>query len=380
MVRRPRLVLPDKLFQRRRGALGSRGHVEDGTRSKRVLFLLARRERRGGGLGVCLNSEHEEKGFERALPIIAEAIAAGRLAGWVGARCKAEKVETLQTEQPPVEWAKVAAEVRRLALVAAPDCELEIIAAAGRFRQPAWLLDLFVKFAREQQRRWERAPRFMSWVSTPDGKRVLQCNVVLSGGSPLTRRLNTDDREVEGPRRLRLLLWHAIEKGQLPGGFKHEAWHLYGGGIPEKTKCLLRWLRSLPWEQYELHREPAAEKLGHHAPTIDWLTDHEEARRQDTVRRARCDATFRFQGRKTGEKLTPKSRSWQFSRVGTMLHVHSKGQPIYGRVTIDRLTLDWLLPVQNRAAGEAHLKPVVDARKSVKKAADDWRKCSIGSI
>ena len=35
--------------------------------------------------------------------------------------------------------------------------------------------------------------------------------------------------------------------------------------------------------------------------------------------------------------------------------------------------------MQNRTAGEAHVKPAVDARKSVKKAADDWRKCSIGS-
>jgi hypothetical protein len=26
-----------------------------------------------------------------------------------------------------------------------------------------------------------------------------------------------------------------------------------------------------------------------------------------------------------------------------------------------------------------HVKPAVDARESVKKAADDWRKCSIGS-
>jgi hypothetical protein len=61
------------------------------------------------------------------------------------------------------------------------------------------------------------------------------------------------------------------------------------------------------------------------------------------------------------------------------LQVHSKGHPIYGRVIIDRLMLDWPLPVQNRTAGEAHVKPAVDARKSVKKAADDWRKCSIGS-
>jgi hypothetical protein len=41
----------------------------------------------------------------------------------------------------------------------------------------------------------------------------------------------------------------------LPGGFKHEAWHLYGGKIPEKTNALLRRLRALSWRQYELKRE-----------------------------------------------------------------------------------------------------------------------------
>jgi hypothetical protein len=219
----------------------------------------------------------------------------------------------------------------------------------------------------------------MIWVRAAGGQWILNSNVVLSGGSPLNRRLNTDDGEVEAPRRLRLLLWHAIAKGLLPGGFKHAAWLLYGGKIPEETKGLLRRLSALPWRQYELQRELMAERLGYCASTLDWLTNHEEDRRHDPERRAKCDATLRSSGRKTGKKQTPKSRSWQFSRVGMMLHVHSKGHPIYGRVIIDRLTLDWPLPVQNRTAGEAHVKPAVDARKSVKKAADDWRKCSIGS-
>jgi hypothetical protein len=378
MVRKPGTVLSDRLFQRRLG-LGSRRHVEGGTRSERVLFLYGRREGRGGGLCVCLNCDDEEKGLERALPIIAEAIAAGRLPAWMTGRCSAGKVETLRTDLPRVHWAKVAAEVRRLAVLAPADCEVEIIAAAVRLRQAPWLLDLFVKFARDQRRRWERAPRFMTWGSAPGGRRVLGSKVDLSGRSPLTRRLNTDDREVAA-QRLRLLLWHAIANGQLPGGFKHEAWHLYGGKIPEKTNALLRRLSALPWRQYELQRELMAERLGYCASTLDWLTNHEEDRRQDPERRAKCDATLRSQERsKVGGKQTPKSRSWQFSRVGTMLHVHSKGHPIYGRVIIDRLTLDWPLPVQNRTAGEAHVKPAVDARQSVKKAADDWRKCAIGS-
>jgi hypothetical protein len=75
--------------------------VEGGTWSERVLFLLDRREGRGGGLCVCLNSEDEEKDLERVLPIISDAVAAGRLAGWFAARCEG-KVETLRTQQPRV--------------------------------------------------------------------------------------------------------------------------------------------------------------------------------------------------------------------------------------------------------------------------------------
>ena len=377
MVRKPGMVLSDRLFQRRL-ALGSRRHVDGGTWSERVLFLHGRREERGGGLCICLNCDDEEKGLERALPIIAEAMAAGRLAAWVDDRCQAGKVETLRTEQPRIDWAKVAAEVRRLAVLAPADCEFEIIAAAVRLRQAPWLLDLFVKFARDERRRWGRAPRFMKWVRGAGGQRILNSDVILSGGSPLDRRLNTDDREVAA-QRLRLLLWHAVKTGQLPGGFKHEAWRLYGGKIPEDTKRLLRRLRALPWRQYESQRELIAERLGYHASTLDWLTNQEEGRRQDPVRRARYHATLRSNARVAGQKQTPKSRSWQFSRLGTMLHVHSKGHPIYGRVIIDRITIDWPLPVQNRTAGEMHVKPAVDARKSVKKAAEDWRKCSLGS-
>jgi hypothetical protein len=72
----------------------------------------------------------------------------------------------------------------------------------------------------------------MKWARGAGGQWILNSDVVLRGESPLDRRLNTDDGEVEAPRRLRLLLWHAIAKGLLPGGFKHAAWLLYGGKIP----------------------------------------------------------------------------------------------------------------------------------------------------
>jgi hypothetical protein len=351
--------------------------VEGGTQSERVLFLFGRRCGPGEGLSVSLNTEDKKKGIERSLPRIEEAVDAGHLAAWIAN--KAGKVDALRTERPRVDWSKVAAEVSRLAALVPADCEVEIGDAARRLGQRPGMLDLFVKFARDQRRRWERAPRFMKWGRGAGGQWILNSsNVVLSGGSPLDRRLNTDDREVAA-KRLCLLLRHAIEEGLLPGGVKHPAWREYGGPIAQETKHFLGRLRKMPWAKYELEREAASERLGYCEPAIDWLTNHEEDRRQDHARRAKCDATKRSFGRKTGKKRTPKSRSWQFSRVGTMLHVHSKGHPIYGRVTIDRVTLDWPLPVQNRAAGEAHVKPAVDARKSVKKAADDWRKCSIGS-
>jgi hypothetical protein len=378
MKRKPGLILTDRLFQRRHG-LGSRRHVEGGTCSERVLFLHGRREGRGSGLCVCLNCEDEKKGIERALPIIAEAIAAGRLRRWVADSCQVGEVETLRTEGSRVDWAKVAAEVGRLAALAPANREVETVAAARRFGQPPWLLDLFVKFVEDQRRRWNRAARFMVWVLGPGGKHVLASHVDLNDGRPLVRRLNTDDTEVEGPRRLRLLLWHAIAQKQLQGGVKHEAWRLYGGPIPEATKRLLKELAELPWKKYELRRTATANRLGYCETTIDWLANQEKARRQDPVRQARGGAAARFKGRKTGKKQTPKSRSWQFCQVGAMLHVHSKGYPIYGRVVIDRFTLEWLLPVRNRAAGEAHVKPAVDARKTVKNAAREWRKCSIGS-
>jgi hypothetical protein len=78
---------------------------------------------------------------------------------------------------------------------------------------------------------------------------------------------------VEGPQRIRLLLWHAIAEGLLPRGVKHPAWVLYGGPIPQATKRLLRRLVALPWGEYELRRTAAVQRLGYHASTIDWLTN-----------------------------------------------------------------------------------------------------------
>jgi hypothetical protein len=316
-----------------------------------------------------LNCEDEEKGLERALPQIAEAIAAGRLAAWVADNCQAGKAETLQMEGPRVDWTKVAAEVRRLAAVAPASREVEMLASARRFGQSPWLLDLFVKFAGDQRRRRERAPPFMNWVG---GHRVLNCRVVLTDGALLDRRLNTADTS-EGQRRMRLLLWHAIIEKQLPGGVKHEAWRLYGGPISEATQRLLEELAELPWEKYELRRAAAAKRLGYCETTIDWLTNQEEARRQDPVRQSLGATVARYNARKLGKKQTPISRAWQFSRAGNMLHKH-KGF-FYGRVQIDGLMLEWPLGLQNRTDAEARVKPAREAFERVGKAARDWRDC-----
>jgi hypothetical protein len=375
IVCKPGRVLPNKQFQRRL-AFGPRCHVEGGIPSERVLFLFGRRCGPGEGLSVCLNTEDKQEGIERSLPIIEEAVDAGRLTAWVAD--KAGKVETRRTERPRVDWSKLAAEVIRLAALVPADCGVEIGAAARRLGHRPGMLDLFVKFVRDQQCRWDRAPRFMRWARGAGSHRILNSNVVLSGGSPLDRRLNTNDSEVAA-QRLRLLLWHAVEQGLLPGGEKHPAWREYGGPIARQTKDLLRRLRKTPWEKYKLECKAAAEQLGYCEATLDWLTNHEEDSRHDPERRAKCNATKRSYGRKTGKKQTPKSRSWQFSRVGAMLHVHSKGRPIYARVTIDRVTLVWLLPAQTRAEGEALVKPAVEARARASEAARIWRDCPVGS-
>jgi hypothetical protein len=221
-------------------------------------------------------------------------------------------------------------------------------------------------------------PRFMQWARGPDQKRVLQSAVYLRDGSRLCCTLNTDDTKIKGPQRMRLILWHAIKKGLLPKGEKHLAWGLYGGPINPATKRFLARLSALTQEDYELERKPAAKRLGYAPSTIDWLTNHDEARQADPVRRARARTHARARGRKVG-KWTPSSRSWQSGPVGSMLAIYPGGYPIYGQLTIEGLTLRWRLPVQNRAEGAALVKPAVDARARTSEAFRQWRECLVGS-
>jgi hypothetical protein len=218
---------------------------------------------------------------------------------------------------------------------------------------------------------------FTQWARGPGGKPVLQCAVYLNGGRRLALSLNTADTEVEGPQRMRLLLWHAIDEGQLPRGVKHPAWGLYGGPIPQASKRLLRRLAALPWGEYELER-PAAQCLGYHASTIDWLTNQEEAKKADPMRRALARKLARSRARKVW-KRTPISRSWQFGAVGGMLAVHSDEHPIYAQLTIAGFTLRWRLVAQSREEAQALVKPAVAARARVREAARNWRECLVGS-
>jgi hypothetical protein len=233
--------------------------------------------------------------------------------------------------------------------------------------------------AMRQAAKGRKTPPFMQWARGPGGKPVLQCAVYLRDGSRLCPSLNTSDTEAEGPQRMRLLLWHAIAEGQLPEGVRHPAWGEYGGPIPTSTKRLLTRLAGLPPTEYELQRTAAAQRLGYHASTIDWLTEQDKARQADPLRRARARTLARSRARKLFGKLRPISRSWQLGAVGGMLAVHSDGKHIYAQLTIAGITLRWPLAVQNRAEGEELVKPAVHARARVREAARDWRECLVGS-
>jgi len=52
---------------------------------------------------------------------------------------------------------------------------------------------------------------------------------------------------------------------------------------------------------------------------------------------------------------------------------------VYGQLTVDNRTFRWRLEAKNRAEGDALVKPTVEARAHVKKAAFDFRECLDGS-
>jgi hypothetical protein len=234
---------------------------------------------------------------------------------------------------------------------------------SSRLQVPLGLLDRLANKHEIFLGRRHKAPPFMSWGPGPAGKRVLESSVQLIDGW-LGRRLNTDDPELAG-QVLRLLLSHAIEQGKLKRGIEHPAWIAYGGPTARATKCLLQRVTELPWGEYELKRKPTAARLGLHVTVLDFLTDHEKP---VTVVAATCR---RSRGRRRLGKHTPMSRSWQFRRVGRMIHSHRKC--FYGRVMIGYRTFSWRLPVSNRADAERLVEPAIEARRRVREAAWHWR-------
>jgi hypothetical protein len=340
----PGMVLSDEPFLRRL-ALGPYAQVKGGTRSKRVLFLYI-----PGRLCICLNCEDEQKGLERARPIIREAITAGRIQS---------------NSLPELERWVANRVVKRLALAPA-NYKVERIPAARLLGLTPSMLDSFVKSVRPQP------PSHMHWRRGPGGKHVLGCCVSLSDGSKLWKDLKTNDLKL-AKQRIRLLLWHAIDL--LPGGKNHDAWVQYGGPIPRWTKDLLKRLAASPWEEYELKREAAAERLGYHPRTIDWLTGQENARKQDPKRRMQARRDARSRALRKGKQI-PKigTAAWQFRTAGPVLERYRDGT-MYGRTMIAGLLLRWSHPIRNRPEAEALAHAVVAAREDVRNAAIAWSDC-----
>jgi hypothetical protein len=213
---------------------------------------------------------------------------------------------------------------------------------------------------------------FTQWARGPGGKPVLQCAVYLNGGRRLTLSLNTADTEVEGPQRMRLILWHAIAEGQLPKGKNHPAWRYYGGAIPQSIKGLLRRLASLPWAKYAPLREAAVARLGLLPTATDWLTKQQQNRPPHPK-----EAHFqRSNARRKGKRI-PMADSWQCGPVGTMLAVHPTA--IYAQLTIDGHQFRWRLAANNREEGKAIVQPAISARSDVKAAMDHWRRYEVGT-
>jgi hypothetical protein len=263
----------------------------------------------------------------------------------------------------PIGDAKFSSEIRRLQGFSVLKYYAVREAVSSRLQVPLSLLDRLANKHEIFLGRQHKAPPFMSWGPGPAGKRVLESAVQLIDGW-LGRRLNTDDPELAG-QALHLLLSHAIEQEKLKRGIEHPAWIAYGGPIARATKCLLQRLTELPWGEYELKRKPTAARLGLHVTVLDFLTDH---KKPATVVAATCRRSRR---RRRLGKHTPMSRSWQFRRVGRMIHSHRKC--FYGRVMIGYKTFSWRLTASNRADAEHLVEPAIEARRHVREAAWHWR-------
>jgi hypothetical protein len=403
MWRGPGMELSDKLYAQQ-PLEGPRGGVVKGSRSSsNVLHLSVDTTR--GRITRTLNTSDDAKGIERAKPIVAKAVDEGRIRpnslaaltytpprstkpvccrmqlsgnystniGLLDDRARGMSLETGNDELAKDRMRVVVADwlarglilpTGKVARVYGPDgLDAGFRSDTSRLEAQRWLA--------EKKRR--AAPPFMQWARGPGRKRVLQSAVYLKDGSRLCLGLQTDDTEALGPQRMRVLLWHAISEEQLPKGVKHPAWVLYGGPIPQSTKRLVTKLTSLPWTGYELSRKAAAANLGFSVHTIDWLTKHHETRPETSTainsRRARL--------RKDGHQF-PKQDSWHFGPVGSVLAIHPGGQ-IYAQLTITGSTFRWRLKARDPEEAAASVEPVRSVRAQLRKAAEEWGACELGT-
>src|SRR5262249_7088902 len=394
------MELSDELYAQQ-PPRGPRGLVEGGTSCSNVLHLNVETTR--ARITRSLNTSADAKAIERARPIIAKAVDDGRirpnsLAALTYAPPRSAKPACCKVQRSGNYSAKIAlldGSLRTMSLgtgndelakdrmrvvvsdwlargLILPTCKAATVYGPGGldagFRSETSRLDAERWFADKRP-----APRFMQWARRPGGKRVLQCAVYLSDGSRLSSGLKTDDTEVEGPQRMRLILSHAIAVGQLPRGVKHPAWGLYGGPIPQSTKRLLTRLAGLPWAEYELQRKEAAASLGLHVKAVDWLAKQDKARPESSTainsRRARL--------RKGGHRF-PKRDSWHFGPVGSMLAIHPDG-PIYVQLTITGSIFRWRLNARDREEAAVIMEPVRSARAQVRKVAEEWGAWELGT-
>ena len=218
-----------------------------------------------------------------------------------------------------------------------------------------------------------KAPPFMQWSRGPEGKPALQSHLYLRDRPRLCAGLNTSDTETAG-QRMRLLVWHAINEGLLPGGFKHAAWRLYGGPIPQSIKRMLARFARLAWPEYQPHRKEATTRLGLHVKAVDWLAKQDKERPESATAIRSRRARLRGDGHRF-----PKRNSWHFGPVGSMLAIHRDGGPIYALLTIASSIFRWRLKARDRERAAAIMEPVRSARANVRKAAEEWAAFELGT-
>jgi hypothetical protein len=101
--------------------------------------------------------------------------------------------------------------------------------------------------------------------------------------------------------------------------------------------------------------------------------------KQDKARRESATAirNRRARLRKRGHRF-PKCDSWHFGPVGSALAIHPGG-PIYAQLMIEGSMFRWRLSARDREEAAAIIEPVRSARAQMRKAAEEWGACELGT-